>query len=376
LLSSWIVRLALGNGIKLHTFSKLYLPNIELWNRDIDKSASDDLIFLLSKYTKKNITDIFFSTLKSYESYLYECHIPNSHAKWILPLGIYHRKRLHNGLVLCPLCLKEDNVPYYRKEWRLAFNVICTKHKIRMIDKCINCNSVIAFHRNDFKNRNYATTSPITECYKCGFDLIQSPTEAENNSNFIDFISLLHTTLKNGFLILNDRFIYSHMYFEVLHQLFKILSLDRHGAKLRKIIESYSGITYKPNSSNKKIIELFPLANRINILYMLESLMQNWPDNFIQTCLKAGISKCRVERDFKYSPFWFQIVIDKLNKKNHSSSLEEIQTIINYLNKNNLLINKKSINKLLGKTDSKMVNYFFKNYKSQLNFKIKKFEQI
>ena len=52
LLSSWLVRLAHGFGLKVQTFSNLLFGcNYQVWNRDIDRFAPDWLVEQLSSHT-------------------------------------------------------------------------------------------------------------------------------------------------------------------------------------------------------------------------------------------------------------------------------------------------------------------------------------
>lgn len=52
LLSSWLVRLAHGHGLKVQTFCNLIFGNkLQVWNRDIDRLAPEWLIAELSSKT-------------------------------------------------------------------------------------------------------------------------------------------------------------------------------------------------------------------------------------------------------------------------------------------------------------------------------------
>jgi hypothetical protein len=108
LLSSWIVRLAIAHGQKLHTFCSITWPRKSIWNRDIDKSADVEIVRVLSRKTATHIKRAWATTLASYEGVLYEKHTRFGPAAWIMPVGIYHRKRMQFGLQYCPICLAED----------------------------------------------------------------------------------------------------------------------------------------------------------------------------------------------------------------------------------------------------------------------------
>ncbi len=120
LFSCWLIRLSNSHFYKCHSFYSLLFPNHSIWNRDIDKSVKREFLVELSTITLSNYDELFSTTLKSYEGNLYLNHNPNGNTKWILPLGIEHRKRYKYGLSYCPSCLKKDKkATYYRKNWRI-----------------------------------------------------------------------------------------------------------------------------------------------------------------------------------------------------------------------------------------------------------------
>ena len=64
----------------------------------------------------------------------------------------------------CPLCLKADKIPYYRKMWRLGFVTICFTHKCFLENRCPSCHSKIAYYSLDWE-------SDLRFCQKCGGNL-------------------------------------------------------------------------------------------------------------------------------------------------------------------------------------------------------------
>lgn len=41
----------------------------------------------------------------------------------------------------CPKCFAEDEIPYIRLAWRVAFTVFCERHRIALSDRCPQCDS-------------------------------------------------------------------------------------------------------------------------------------------------------------------------------------------------------------------------------------------
>lgn len=119
LLSSWIVRIASANGLKLQTFcDRVFGKEHQLWNRDIDRHAPPWLLASLARHTGTPIKHVRDATLEVYRGRLYRRKHDAGQLRWILPAGVYHRTRRHFGVQFCPQCLAEDHEPYFRTRWR------------------------------------------------------------------------------------------------------------------------------------------------------------------------------------------------------------------------------------------------------------------
>ena len=79
----------------------------------------------------------------------------------------------------CPKCLREDPVPYWRFPWRMAYFLVCPKHRCVMLDRCLTCNAVLealpTMRRGFFEGAD----RPICRfCLACGDDLGQFHAES------------------------------------------------------------------------------------------------------------------------------------------------------------------------------------------------------
>jgi len=360
LLSSWLIRIAQAQGIKLHTFTQRAFPNYSVWNRDIDKTAPDGLLTILSQRTGRSLSEVYQSTLRSYEGYLFETLIPGN-TKWILPVGVYHRTRKRNGLAICPLCLAESNTPYFRRLWRIGFTVVCTKHSAWMIDECPICKYPICFHRNDFEHKYNATEKGMNICYNCQFDYIYSDVKIETDQLFLTFLSNLEETLSKGYIEFGDTYVYSHLYFCVLHQLVKLLCISESGIKLRHLLELESNFTYDYTLHNQtNFVETLSISGRRHTLRLISYLLEDLPKSFILACKKANITKSRLEKDMKVIPFWyFQILRNYLDETSYGPNYDEIKVACNYLQNINQPISRKALKDLMGFIDSKKINKYY-----------------
>lgn len=90
--------------------------------------------------------------------------LPQGHWPWVLTLGTRGARRA-GGTQLCPACLAEDETPYYRVQWRLAWHTACERHGLGLLDRCPQCRSALAPHRLRPDARH------IARCAACGLDL-------------------------------------------------------------------------------------------------------------------------------------------------------------------------------------------------------------
>lgn len=309
LFSSWLVRLAYAHSCKSHNFYKLICPDIHIWNRDIDKLAPEKLIKILSNKTPYNCETIEKTTLKSYDGSLFLKHNAYGNQKWILPLGIFHRKRNRYGLVFCPKCLKKDKTePYFRKHWRLSFSTICTTCGVFMQDKCPQCKMPVIFFRNDLGNKNKLSETPISYCYNCSFNLAYSKIRKAPKISLREQQKLFQI-LQYGF---NKHNFYPHQYFNVLRQLLKVLLADEGpNKKLRYELSKKLKTQNIPNIYiiKRSDFELLPIKYRYALIRQAIWLLNNFPIRLIAILKKHNFKSTTLLKDFNDAPFWYYEVI-------------------------------------------------------------------
>lgn len=177
-LSSWLVRCAHSNGLKLQTFCRLeFGSNYQLWNRDIDRYIPQWLLGKISEKASVSCEELEKHTLALFEGRLFPELTLSGQLRWLCPLVIKHR--LHNGygMQFCPQCLAEGAEPYYRLSWRVGFYTFCPYHQIIMHDRCTECGASISFHRCELGKPGIYKDMDMACCWKCGFDLRQSPNQ-------------------------------------------------------------------------------------------------------------------------------------------------------------------------------------------------------
>lgn len=323
LLSSYLYRLSDVNVSKVHTFCKKYFTDQQVWNRDIDRSAPRSMLTKLSKITEVEYEIIFKTTLREYDGSLFESLNINGNNKWIMPLGIYHRKRKRFGIQFCPNCLIKDEAhPYFRKIWRLSLSVVCVRCGINLYDRCPFCLNVIAFHRNELGAKNFGISLPICCCSFCKRDfrtavqIACQPDELSMQKKIIKWIVHGFTEHQN----------YSHTYFDVLYQLIKLLlSKTWQTEKFQQYMCTQQGIGWT-KATSKSSFDLSDLTLRREVIKNGFWLLEDWPKRFISVCLNSELNSTTILKDFENAPFWFHsIVIDNFYRPNPLKSRGEIR---------------------------------------------------
>ena len=175
-LSSWLIRCAHANGMKVQTFCvRVFGSERQIWNRDIDRYAPEWLLKLMSEKTGIPFYMVTKATIRLFEGRLFEKRFISGQLRWILPLALYHRTFRNFGVQYCPQCLGEDVEPYFRLAWRLAFYTFCPRHQILLHDRCYNCQMPVSYHRAELGKPNQIEGEPLDHCWYCGSKLSEAP---------------------------------------------------------------------------------------------------------------------------------------------------------------------------------------------------------
>lgn len=363
LLSSWLVRLARAHGLKIHTFCSLVWPAKQIWNRDIDKSASEAMLEELSIRTGTPICRVRATTLADYENILYEKHNILGPTSWLMPVGVYHRTRTQFGLQYCPLCLAEDNKPYFRRKWRLAFVVSCERHQTLLHDRCPRCGTAVNFHRGEMGDHRKLAADSLTLCHICRFEfrtvdssLITRVTHKES-----EFTTMLLHAMEVGYVQLSESItIHSQLFFSGLRQLMKIAAMrnTRIDKLRREVGKEFHGGTYSPQVANsRRDVQEMDIDTRRRLLGIVRCLLEEWPTRFVELSRKNKVWSSLWLRhldpparaNILPAPFWLSSVVhDYLSRAKYSPSDEEINAAIQYLNKKGLSVNQSVLARLLG----------------------------
>ncbi|MBV1775079.1 TniQ family protein [Burkholderiaceae bacterium DAT-1] len=306
LLSSWLVRLAHANGLKVQTFCRLSFGNeFQVWNRDIDRLAPAWLLDTMSKKTGTPLSRVESATLHIYKGKLFEHEKASGQLPWILPLQIYHRKRMGFGLQFCPQCLAEDTEPYFRLAWRVAPFTFCPTHQCMLHDQCPRCSQGVAFHRIELGHPELNSTNPLCICWSCGYDLRDSERAPVHNWSSHAFQSWAKALrlVENGAPI-NSRFDYSKL--SVLHQMTKLVLSDGIRGRLAEFIATETGQPKPKKLPGRFPVESYRLPERHQAVGFAWWLLGRWPSRVKRAWHAKSLRFNWLLRDYAEAPVWYR----------------------------------------------------------------------
>lgn len=310
LLSSWMVRLARGNGYKIHGFyTQFFGLDRQIWNRDIDHLAPRWLISGLSERTGIPESRIEQMALRSLETYAFERLNDAGTTRWLMAIGVFHRTRRAFGQQFCPICLSEDAEPYLRRSWRLALTTICEQHGVVLQDRCNACGRPVAPHRADMTS--HRSRLPHMSIVRCSFcrSLITAPSIQALDSD-IELQRNINQIVSVGYSVIGNSVVYSHLYFDGLRILM-------------------SGLSALSNKAGRSVdFERAPILERLARLKAANDLLVEWPEAFLARCatIKKPYSSFTASKGT--NPYWLHHVLrSEVLNKTAKLSLAEARAI-------------------------------------------------
>lgn len=315
LLSSWLVRIARGNGLKLQSFCHMFWPGVELWTRDLDRSPPAEVLQTLAERTGVSPERIHEATLEAYQGRLFERHNPNGNNRWLMGLGLYHRTRRRHALQFCPRCLNDDgDQPYFRRHWRLSLATACPHHGLRLLDACPRCEAPVVLHRGELGCRQQVRPAPMTDCHVCGYDLRTAGSVAVTDTGLLAFEAGLLQAADTGWMA-GSWNCYSHLFLAGAGQVLKLLG-SRHpllrgmGGKVwREVNGGSESKPFSPERGHGEGFDELRVGERHGCLHMANWLLTDWPERFVGFCRRERIYSSALLRDFPYAPFWYADVV-------------------------------------------------------------------
>lgn len=237
-----------------------------------------------------------------WEGVLYHKHHAAGWLPWILPLHLYHRKRLGHGLQFCPTCLREDGEAFYRAVWRVALYTFCPTHEVMLWDRCPHCGEGVAFHRLELGRPGVRDAPSLAQCWACGLDFRTAPCRSVNNeaAGVLPVWRQLLVQIKEAAPPADA----SHFLEElsILHHLCALLVSVRLAPKLRPFLCSTLNLPLQPLQKGHLDFERRPLQERHHVLTLAWWLMQDWPNRLHTAWSNGAVRYSVLCKDFDNPP--------------------------------------------------------------------------
>lgn len=317
LLSSWLMRLAHGHGLKVQTFCNLLFGhNKQVWNRDIDRLGPPWLIEMLASSTGTEIGRAWHTTLRGFEGHLFKSFKSSGHLPWIQTLQMYHRKRQGFGLQFCPLCLSAGDTPYFRRSWRISFKTICMEHSIALQDRCPDCQQAIAFHRIELGKADHDRRPSVRHCHACGFDLgtaCGAKPEVFHAHEALTWLCDLIRQLDSESMTTQE----IDLDVMVVYRYLVSLMLSKRGNGLNLLTAANIGADPIPLVYEKRLsVEGLDLPSRHQLLLQAAWLMQDPSNRIVSAWRMKTVRFNHLIKDFDDMPEWYRSeVIDRIDRR-------------------------------------------------------------
>jgi hypothetical protein len=212
-------------------------------------------------------------------------------------------------------------------------------HGVYLKNQCPSCNSPITLERGDIRNTKFQNIPTIDQCANCERSLSDSIRIDSVPPALLDRQRLILVTLHRGWININGRNVYSHLYFHGIRILMSFLDDSRYSAKLYPVLCKQGDILLErlfPIGYRYGGIELSDLARRIELMKALDWMLKEWPSKAIFELKNLSFNSTSI---FHFNgnmpnsvPFWlWEPVWETLNKSMYVPSLEEIQNACRYL---------------------------------------------
>lgn len=286
LLSSFLVRAAQRHGLSPYRFCAFHFPGVPVWNRDIDRSASDALLAAVAVKAGLSPARVAQMTLRGAEARLSK-GVARGSPPWINRVGIYHRLRRSWGQQYCPECLAER--PVLRRAWRMSFVVACSRHRRPLQDACPHCDAPLAIHRQMLS---------VQLCHHCSRVLGKAPQDPS---------------------VPIDTLLRAQSYFErALHggtakiggQTVRCEDLFQGARALASLLAPRSPSPGAPAVHHRRALELARVQARADVVLRVAEVLARWPQGFKRIAKDQHLT----QRSFVRSslPGWLRSAVEEL----------------------------------------------------------------
>ncbi|MGK5069550.1 TniQ family protein [Janthinobacterium sp. RT4P48] len=314
LFSTWLIRVSFAQGCDPLILAGQIWPKWRAWTIDLDRRIGIDQMAMLARMSGIEVAALEAATLRPIAKAIGTIPSEAAILPWVLALGSRNRRRC-GGLQYCPMCFHADRLPYYRRHWRLAWHICCSKHGVLLLDRCHRCGAVPEPHRL------LLPQSILSTCSSCGNDLRTSPAACAS-STAIAFQQRADDVVKYGYgeftnilLSAPDWFALSRYFLMLVrtatrYQSSKLANwLTKLGIEVANMQCAATGLGF----------ELLPVNERALILSAVNRLLSTTPKRLLEVAEASGLAATTLRQGRRDLPISMCDVIDWLPQRKRSA---------------------------------------------------------
>lgn len=310
-LSSWRQRSAWRNGYILFPVTSEKLRRVD---PDIGLHEAE-LVWLASGHNVDRSTLVPL-TLAGQRNVVVRHLAPHSQPSWWLR-GRVAGTNEKTGPMFCPVCLKNDEQPFFRLHWRFAFVASCPIHRVEMLDRCPTCGEAAWPGGAGMSSRLSSTFVAFNQCWACGSDLCQ--TSAVTACAATD--AFLLEAVRNRTVALGSAEFPTVDTLEALRAICHLFIRSRTRQVILKSGSKWCDVLAKlsPGGEDNRTIELMDVNDRRLLVEIAWRVIADWPISFRKFSSECGLLKWHFDGASQLSPEWMNLEIaSNLARQNRS----------------------------------------------------------
>ncbi len=310
-LSSWRQRSAWRNGYVLFPVSSEKLRRV-----DPDVGLHETELEWLANGHNVDPSSLVPLTLAGQQNGVIRHLSSHSQPSWWLRSRVAGAKE-KAGPMFCPICLKNDDKPFFRLYWRFGFVASCPIHEVEMLDRCPTCGEAAWPGGAGMSSRLSSTFSAFNQCWACSSDL--SRTGSAPTGAAID--ALLLKAVCERTLTLGGTEFPTVEVLEALRAICHLFIRNRTRQLIHKSQSEWCDVLLRlsPDCEDNRTIELMGVSDRRLLVGTAWTVISNWPASFREFCNECGFQKWHFDGASQLSPVWMNHeVAATLAKQNRS----------------------------------------------------------
>ncbi len=274
--------------------------------------------------------------------------------RWVVSMQYSRMGDRRYGLPYCPLCLREDKIPFFRLSWRCCLNSHCTTHGTLLIDRCTNCNAPTWPSLCVSVGEYERTWSAPHQCPRCNADL----RDGESGADAGLFGQLAPVPSINLRVVLNqDLEVSAKSYGDAMWILCQLFVRKKSAAQITKYSPELAELIQELRTHNARCVEEFPLELRHQLTSHVHKLFDVWPQRLAEFCETNGITAVHISQDRWACPDWLEEFVQKyLCVQKRGIGLNEVRLVCDQLDAEKEKVTKAKVAKKLGASNAKAID--------------------